>query len=257
MNINDLVSGRLYKVKNKLESSDYETNEDLVMFLRIVSGKASIITIRGEYKLVSISELCRPESDYLDVFREQDVNNFTKIMKDFFAEYQKYDSIKYTKKSGFKSGKLVLSKLNDKKRELEQLRLLPKVSIAVDNYFEVYKELGLDFEVIEDLMLDFAYIPEWEENFDSLRGFDFNEKRISPRKIKKYTNEALMLHHLYTNLFIRPNFKNIKVEWLDLLIDKFKKYNASVNVNDSILATINSIKWKCMIDNAIPDDEKK
>ena len=58
-----------------------------------------------------------------------------------------------------------------------------------------------------------------------------------------------MLHHLYTNLFIKPNFKNIKAEWLDLLVDKLNKHTASLSVNDGIMATINLIKWKCVLEN--------
>lgn len=255
MNINDLVAGRLYKIKNKLLDSDYESNEDIVMFLRIISKKASVITVTGEYKLVSISELNVPERDYMDVFEKETINKFSDIMKKFFAEYQKYDNIKYSKKHGFKCGRLNLNKLNKLQKELEELHILPKISLAVENYFETYKELGATFSSIEDMMVDFSYIPEWDESFVALRGFDFSSKKMSPKKIKKYTNEALMLHHLYTNLFLKPNFKNIKVEWLDLLLDKLKKYGPSINANDSIVSTINLIKWKCMINSSY--DENK
>lgn len=259
MNINDLVSGRLYKVANKLSASDYEANEDLAMFLRLTSKKASVLTISGEYKIVSLDKLQIPEKDYMDVFNENTISNFSNIMKQFFSEYQKYDNIKYSKKNGFKSNGISLVKLNNYQKELNNLNILPIISLAVKDYFEVYKELGVSFNSLEDIIIDFAYIPEWEESFNALRGFDFSNKRLSPKKIKKYTNEALMLHHLYTNLFLSPNFKNIKAEWLDLLIDKFKKHSSSINTNDNIINTINSIKWKCMIENTIGNNttEKK
>lgn len=256
MKIEELVSGRLYKLKNKLQSSDYECNEDLAMFLRITSGKASVLTIRGEYKIVGVNELVRPEMEYLDLFNKEDVENFTKIMKSFFAEYQKYDSIKYGK-SGFKSGKIRLTKLNTYKKELESLKILPKISIVVDNYFETYKDMGLEFEALEDLMLDFAYIPEWEKNFDDLRGFDFKNNKIPPKKMKKYTKEALMLHHMYTNLFIYPNFNNIKTEWLDMLADRVKNSSTSTMSSDKIISVLNSIKWKCVLENTISESKKK
>lgn len=249
MNFNDLVSGRLYKLKNKLESSDYEKNEDLAMFLRIYQKKISVLTITGEYKLINIKDLEIPEKNYMEVFEKDTIERFSSIMKQFYSEYQKYDNIKYSNKHGFKSGRIELLKLNVLKKELKDLNLLPSISIAIDTYFEVYKDLGITFSSLEDLMVDFMYIPEWEENFTKLRGFDFSSKTIPPKKMKNYTNEALMLHHLYTNLFIKPNFKNIKAEWLDLLIDKLNKHALSVDINEGIIATINSIKWKCVIEN--------
>lgn len=254
MNINDLVSGRLYKLKNELGSSDYEKNEDLAMFLKVYKKKLSILTVSGNYKLVDINDLEIPEKNYMEVFDKATIENFSFIMKQFYDEYKKYNNIKYNKKTGFKTGRTALPKLNSLQKELKELKLLPFISIAVDNYFDTYKELGVSYSSLEDLMIDFAYIPEWEENFTKLRGFDFSSKNIPPKKIKKYTNDALMLHHLYTNLFINPNFKNIKAEWLDLLIDKLNKHTSSVNVNNEIVSTINLIKWKCVIENSITKD---
>lgn len=254
MNINDLVSGRLYKLKNKLNSSDYEKNEDLAMFLRVYQKKLSVLTISGEYKLVDIKDLEIPETNYLEVFDKTAIESFSSIMKQFYDEYKKYNNIKYSSKNGFKAGKIDLLKLNALQKELKELKLLPVISMAVDNYFEIYKDLGVKFSSLEDLMIDFAYIPEWEENFTNLRGFDFSSRNISPKKIKKYTNDALMLHHLYTNLFIKPNFKNIKAEWLDLLIDKLNKHSSSISINDGIMATINLIKWKCVLENNTVDN---
>lgn len=250
MNLNDLVSGRLYTLKNKLKSSDYEMNEDLAMFLRYCGKKVSVLTVAGEYKLVDRKELAIPERDYMELFEETTVNAFTILMKSFYEEYKKYNNIKYSKRDGFKSQGVRLFKLNALQKELQELKILPILSIAIDNYFNVYKEMGVKFNSLEDLMVDFAYIPEWEENFASLRGFDFSSKKLSPRKIKKYSNEALMLHHIYTNLFIKPNFKNIKAEWLDLLLDKLNKYTWSKNVGDGVVGTINLIKWKCVIENS-------
>ena len=249
MNINDLVSGRLYKLKNELESSDYEKNEDLAMFLRVYQRKVSVLTISGEYKLVDIKNLEIPEANYMEVFDKSAIESFSSIMKKFYDEYKKYNNIKYSNKHGFRAGKIELKKLDVLQKELKELKLLPVISMAVDSYFETYKDLGVKFSSLEDLMVDFAYIPDWEENFTNLRGFDFSSKNISPKKIKKYTNDALMLHHLYTNLFIKPNFKNIKAEWLDLLIDKLNKHVSHININDGIMATINLIKWKCVIEN--------
>ena len=57
------------------------------------------------------------------------------------------------------------------------------------------------------------------------------------------------MNYLYTNLFIKPNLKNIRVEWLDLLLDKLRKYNTSLNINNQMTATIESIKWQCVIEN--------
>lgn len=257
MNINDLVVGRLYKVKNELESSDYEKNEDVVMFLRAYSKKIYVITLTGEYKSISIDRMEMLESDYMDVFEKDTIEKFSLIMRKFLSEYQKHENIKFSKKKGFKSSTTQLTKLNSLQQELKNLNLLPRISLAVENYFEIYKELGATFESIEDIIVDFAYIPEWEENFNKLRGFDFSSKNISPKKIKKYTNEALMLHHLYTNLFLKPNFKNIKAEWLDLLLDKFKKYSPSINTNDSIISTINSIKWKCILEGTVSENKEE
>lgn len=256
MNINDLVSGRLYKLKNKLDSSDYEKNEDLAMFLRIYQKKISVLTVSGEYRMVDIKNLEIPEKNYMELFNKEVIDNFSPIMTQFFKEYQKYDNIKYSSKNGFKSGRVELVKLNTLQKELKNLKLLPLISLAIDNYFEVYKDLGITFNSLEDLMIDFAYITEWEENFTQLRGFDFSSKTISPRKLKKYTHEALMLHHLYTNLFIKPNFKNIKAEWLDLLIDKFNKSATSLSINEGAIATLNLIKWKCLIENTVKNNEK-
>lgn len=250
MNINDLVTGRLYKCKNKLNNSDYEKNEDLAMFLRIHGRKVSVLTVSGEYKLVAIESLEIPERDYMELFDERTVKKFSILMKQFFNEYQKYDNIKYSEKNGFKSGKIDLVKLNRLKDDLKRLELLPAISIAVENYFETYKELGIDYTSLEDLIIDFAYIPEWEENFSQLRGFDFASKSISPKKMKKYTNDALIMHHLYTNLFIKPNLKNIRAEWLDLLIEKLKRHSTSVAFNNKIISTVQSIKWQCVIENS-------
>ena len=250
MNINDLVTGRLYKCKNELHDSDYEKNEDLAMFLRIHGKNVSVLTVTGVYKLVPIKSLEIPERNYMELFDESTVSNFSSIMKKFFNEYQKYDSIKYSEKSGFKSGKIELTKLNELKDELKKLKLLPAISIAVENYFETYKDFGIKFSSLEDLIIDFAYIPEWEESFNELRGFDFaNKATLSPKQIKKYANEALLMHHIYTNLFIKPNFKNIRAEWLDLLLEKLRRYSTSLNMNNQMVATIESIKWQCVIES--------
>lgn len=254
MNINDLISGRLYKVKNKLGNSDYEKNEDLAMFLKVYKKKLSILTVSGNYKLVDINDLEIPEKNYMEVFDKETIENFSSIMKQFYDEYKKYNNIKYNKKTGFKTGKTALHKLNSLQKELKGLKLLPFISIAVDNYFDTYKDLGISYSSLEDLMVDFAYIPEWEKNFKKLRGFDFSLRNIPPKKIKNYTNDALMLHHLYTNLFINPNFKNIKAEWLDLLIDRLNKNVSPININNGILSTINLIKWKCVIENSVTKD---
>lgn len=246
MNFNDLISGRLYKMKNKLSSSDYESNEDLVMFLRIYQKKVSVLSVTGEYRLVDINNLEIPEKNYMELFDEEAVKTFSTIMKKFYNEYNKYNNIKYFNKNGFKSGKLELKTLNTLQKELKNLQILPVLTLARDNYFSTYKELGVDFNSLEDLMVDFAYFPEWERSFNQLRGFDFSSKSISSRQLKKYTHEALMLHHLYTNLFIKPNFKNIKLEWLDLLTNKL----SLVKVDNKSESTINLIKWKCILENA-------
>lgn len=257
MNINDLVTGRLYKCKNELHQSDYEKNEDLAMFLRIHGKNVSVLTVTGVYKLVPIQALEIPERNYMELFDKEMVERFSSIMKKFFNEYQKYDAIKYSEKNGFKSGKIELTKLNELKDELKSLDLLPAISIAIENYFETYKNFGIPFSSLEDLIIDFSYIPEWEKNFNELRGFDFANRTISPRKIKKYTNEALLMHHLYTNLFIRPNLKNIKAEWLDFLLDKLRKHNTSININNQMATTIESIKWQCVIENTKLEAEQK
>lgn len=249
----ELVSGRLYTLKNTLQSSDYESNEDLAMFLRFCDKKVSVLTVGGDYKLVEPKELLVPEKDYMELFEEDTINKFTTIMKKFYEEYKKYNNIKYHKRDGFKSGKTILYRLNVLQKDLQDLKVLPILTMAIDNYFNVYKEMGVKFKPLEDLIVDFAYIPEWEENFTKLRGFDFTTKNISPRKIKKFSNEALMLHHIYTNLFINPNFKNIKAEWLDLLLDKLNKYTWTKNVGDEVIGTINLIKWKCIIENSYDD----
>lgn len=248
MNIDDLVTGRLYKCKNELHESDFEKNEDLVMFLRIYGKNVSVLTITGVYKLIPAKNLEIPERNYMELFDKETVEEFSSIMKKFFNEYQKYDGIKYSDRYGFKSGKFELTKLNELKEELRNLDLLPAISIAVENYFEVYKEIGITFNSLEDLIIDFSYIPEWEESFNDLRGFDFTNKTLNNKKMKKYTNEALIMHHLYTNLFIKPNLKNIRVEWLDLLLDKLRKHSTSLSINKNIYNTIESIKWQCIIE---------
>lgn len=254
MNINDLVTGRLYKCKNELHESDFEKNEDLVMFLRIYGKNVSVLTITGVYKLIPAENLEIPERNYMELFDKETVSEFSSIMKKFFNEYQKYDGIKYSDRHGFKSGKYELIKLNELKDELKSLDLLPAISIAVENYFEVYKEIGITFNSLEDLIIDFSYIPEWEESFNDLRGFDFANKSANVKKMKKYTNEALIMHHLYTNLFIRPNLKNIRVEWLDLLLDKLRRHSTSLNINKNIYNTIESIKWQCIIEARKTED---
>lgn len=254
MNINDLVTGRLYKCKNELHESDFEKNEDLVMFLRIYGKNVSVLTITGVYKLIPAKNLEIPERNYMELFDKDTVEEFSSIMKKFFNEYQKYDGIKYSDRHGFKAGKLELTKLNELKDELKNLDLLPAISIAVENYFEVYKEIGITFTSLEDLIIDFSYIPEWEESFNDLRGFDFANKSTNLKKIKKYTNEALIMHHLYTNLFIKPNLKNIRVEWLDLLLDKLRKHSTSLTINKNIYNTIESIKWQCIIETKKTED---
>ena len=254
MNINDLVTGRLYKCKNELHQSDFEKNEDLVMFLRIYGKNVSVLTITGVYKLIPTENLEIPERNYMELFDKDTVAEFSSIMKKFFNEYQKYDGVKYSDRHGFKAGKYELTKLNELKSELKNLDLLPAISIAVENYFEVYKEIGITFNSLEDLIIDFSYIPEWEESFNDLRGFDFANKSANVKKMKKYTNEALIMHHLYTNLFIKPNLKNIRVEWLDLLLDKLRKHSTSLNINKNIYNTIESIKWQCIIEARKSED---
>ena len=79
------------------------------------------------------------------------------------------------------------------------------------------------------------------------------KKYDNPTIIKKILDadtpkEASTIGRDRSNIRI-PNFKNIKAEWLDLLVDKLNKHTASLSVNDGIMATVNLIKWKCVLEN--------
>lgn len=229
MHTEDLVVGRLYKINHKHSLLGPEKEENLYMFLRVDGKKAKMLSLEGDYKIFDVKDLKTPRSNYSEVFSKSVINELFPLMKQFILEFKKYDKIKYSKHTGFKSRGKSLKKLNGIHRDIEKLQVTPLLTPAVENYFNVYKKLGFNFETVEHLMVNFLFIKDWSNTCKKLRGFSFNSPKFPDSKIAKFSQDALILHHLYTNICLKPNFKNVKIEWIDLLITKvhFSTYNDS------------------------------
>ena len=167
-------------------------------------------------------------------------------MRKFILEYQKYDNVKYSKSEGFKSKGNTLRKLNSLQRDIEKLRVTPFIGKAVNSYFNFYKGLNINFNSVESTMINFLFIQEWKNSYKKLRGFSFNSKRFDNVKLDKYSQDTLILQHLYTNLCLKPNLKNIKAEWIDLLITKIY-YNGYKDRNkNEVIKFLSQIKESCV-----------
>lgn len=245
MNPQDLVVGRLYKVVSKKSILGPEKEENLYMFLRLKGKKAYMLSLEGEYKKIDIEDIGTPRADYLEIFSAEVKENLFPLMRKFVLEYQKYDNIKYSKNSGFKSCNAHLKTLNELQRDIEKFGITPFITKAVDNYFNVYKNLNTSFNCVESMMINFLFISEWEKSHKKLRGFNFNSKKFADAKLDKFSQDTLILQHLYTNICLKPNFKNIKAEWIDLLITKIY-YNGYKDTNkNDVIKLLSEIKEKC------------
>lgn len=245
MNAQDLVVGRLYKINSKKSLLGPEKEEALYMFLRLRGNKASMLSLEGEYKTFNIKDINTPRADYLEIFSNDTKEVIFPLMRKFVLEYQKYDNIKYSKKTGFKSNGKNLKKLNSTQRDIEKLGITPFITKAVDNYFNFYKGLNVSFNCVESMMINFLFIKEWEKSHKKLRGFNFNSKKFADVKLDRFSQDTLILQHLYTNICLKPNFRNIKAEWIDLLITKIY-YNGYKDANKSeVIKLLSQIKTKC------------
>lgn len=246
MNIQDLVVGRLYKVTSKKSLLGPEKEESLYMFLRSRGKKALMLSLEGEYKKFDLDVIETPRADYLEIFTQETKDVIFPLMRKFILEYQKYDNVKYTKTDGFKSKGIRLTKLNILQRDIEKLRVTPVITKAVNSYFNFYKGLEVSFNSVESTMVNFLFIQEWKNSHKKLRGFSFNSKRFADIKLDKYSQDTLILQHLYTNLCLKPNLKNIKAEWIDLLITKIY-YNGYKDKNkNEVIKFLSKIKEKCV-----------
>lgn len=247
MQIKDLVIGKLYKIKTKQKNKGFEETEELCMFLRVKNTKVRLITLRGEYIVTDINEISVPRQEYLEILPQK----FDKLVKpklrEFLNEYQKYDDVRFTSKIGFTSGCMKLTKLNKITDELKSFKMMPLNILAVENYFETYKTLGFSFRQINEIIQDFEDIDEWSSTFKKLRGFDFKDKVLSPQKYAKFKDDSLVLHHLYTNLFVKPNLKNVKSEGIDVLIKKIEAKDYREEHYESILSSLDNLKWRCVV----------
>src|SRR5699024_5159518 len=98
---------------------------------------------------------------------------------------------------------------------------------------------------VESMMINFLFITEWEKSHKKLRGFNFNSKKFADVKLDRFSQDTLILQHLYTNICLKPNFRNIKAEWIDLLITKIY-YNGYKDANKSeVIKLLSQIKTKC------------
>lgn len=245
MNINDLVVGRLYKVNSKKSLIGPEKEESLCMFLRVRKKKLLMLSLEGDFRVVDFENIETPRSDYLEIFNQEVKDNVFPLMRKFILEYQKYDNIKYSKKKGFTSSGLMLRQLNYIQKEIERGRVTPSISRAVDNYFNFYKKHKIDFNAIENTMINFLFINEWKDSHKKLRGFSFNSNRYAGVNLNGFSQDTLILQHLYTNLCLKPNLNNIKSEWIDLLIIKIH-YNGYKDKNKpEVIKFLSKIKEEC------------
>lgn len=246
MRIQDLVVGRLYKVTSKKSLIGPEKEESLYMFLRARGKKALMLSLEGEYKSFEFDAIETPRADYLEIFTQETKDIVFPLMRKFILEYQKYDNVKYSKSEGFKSKGMTLRKLNSIQRDIEKLNITPFISKAVNSYFNFYKGIDVNFNSVESTMVNFLFIQEWKNSYKKLRGFSFNSKRFSNTKLDKYSQDTLILQHLYTNLCLKPNLKNIKAEWIDLLITKIY-YNGYKDKNkNEVIKFLSKIKESCV-----------
>lgn len=246
MRIQDLVVGRLYKVTSKNSLLGPEKEESLYMFLRMRGKKALMLSLEGEYKKFNLDVIETPRADYLEIFTQETKDIVFPLMRKFILEYQKYENVKYTKSDGFKSSGVTLRKLNSIQRDIEKLRVMPFISKAVTSYFNFYKNLEVSFNSVESTMINFLFIQEWKNSHKKLRGFSFNSRRFDNVKLDKYSQDTLILQHLYTNLCLKPNLKNIKAEWIDLLITKIY-YNGYKDTNkNEVIKFLSQIKESCV-----------
>lgn len=246
MRIQDLVVGRLYKVTSKNSLLGPEKEESLYMFLRVRGKKALMLSLEGEYKKFDLDVIETPRADYLEIFTQETKDIVFPLMRKFILEYQKYENVKYSKSEGFKSRGTTLRKLNSLQRDIEKLRVTPFISKAVTSYFNFYKNLEVNFNSVESTMVNFLFIQEWKNSYKKLRGFSFNSKRFDNVKLDKYSQDTLILQHLYTNLCLKPNLKNIKAEWIDLLITKIY-YNGYKDTNkNEVIKFLSRIKENCV-----------
>ena len=170
-------------------------------------------------------------------------------MRKFVLEYQKYENIRYSKNSGFKSKNITLDNLNTLQIDISKLGITPFISKAVDSYFNFYKNWDISFNCIESMMINFLFITEWEKSHRKLRGFNFNSNKFADVKLDKYSQDTLILQHLYTNICLKPNFKNIRAEWIDLLITKIY-YNGYKDKNKTdVIKLLSEIKERCNSEN--------
>ena len=249
MNAQDLVVGRLYKVTSKKSILGPEKEENLYMFLRLKGTKAFMLSLEGDYKAVNITDISVPRADYLEIFSNDVRESLFPLMRKFVLEYQKYEGVKYSKNTGFKSSNRNLKTLNGLQRDIEKFGITPFITKAVDNYFNVYRNLNTNFNCVESMMINFLFITEWEKSHKKLRGFNFNSKKFADAKLDKFSQDTLILQHLYTNICLKPNFKNIKAEWIDLLITKIY-YNGYKDANKSeVIKLLSEIKERCSSKN--------
>lgn len=247
MQTKDLIIGKLYKIKSRRKNKGFEDTEELCMFLRVKNEKVRLITLRGEYIIASIEDISVPRQEYLEIL-PQKFDKFVKPkLREFLNEYQKYDDVRFTPKLGFTSGYVKLNRLNRISDELKSFKMMPLNILAVENYFEIYKTLGFSFRQINEILQDFEDIDEWSSTFKKLRGFDFKDKVIAPQKYTKFKDDSLVLHHLYTNLFVKPNLKNVKSEGIDVLIRKLETKDYREEHYDSILSSLDNLKWRCVV----------
>lgn len=245
MQIQNLVVGRLYKITSKKSLIGPEKEESLYMFLRARGKKALMLSLEGEYKTFDFNRIEIPRADYLEIFSQEIRDTIFPLMRQFILEYQKYDNVKYSRSDGFKSKRMVLQSLNSLQRDIEKLKITPFISKAVSNYFNFYKGIDINFNSIESTMVNFLFIKEWKSSYKKLRGFSFNSEIFSKEKLDKYSQDTLILQHLYTNLCLRPNLNNIKAEWIDLLITKIY-YNGYKDKNkNEVIKFLSRIKESC------------
>jgi hypothetical protein len=245
MNLQDLVVGRLYRVVSKKSVLGPEREEALYMFLRLNGTKAFMLSLEGEYKSFNVDEITVPRADYLEIFSEDVKNKLFPLMRQFVLEYQKYDCVRFNKSTGFMSKTIRLKKLNSLHQDINALGLTPCISKAVENYFNFYKGLEVSFNCIESVMINFLFIPEWHDSFRKLRGFTFESNKFKKVKLNNFSQDALILQHMYTNICLRPNFNNIKPEWVDLLITKIY-YNGYQDKNkNEVIQFLSDVRNKC------------
>lgn len=249
MNAEDLVVGRLYKVISKKSILGPEKEENLYMFLRLYGNKASMLSLEGEYTKIDIADITTPRADYLEIFSDETKEIVFPLMRKFVLEYQKYENIKYSPKIGFKSKTNSLENLNKLQIDISKLGITPFIAKAVDSYFNFYRNWGINFNCVESMMINFLFISEWEKSHRKLRGFNFSSKKFSDVKLDKFSQDTLIIQHLYTNICLKPNFKNIRAEWIDLLITKIY-YNGYKDKNKTeVIKLLSQIKEKCISGN--------